>query len=320
MELFEYSVVIRTLGTAGDKYYTLLNSLYNQTIPPKEVLVYIAEGYPLPKQIGKEKYIYVKKGMVAQRALEYNEVNTKYILFLDDDLFLHSESVERMYFLLKRNSADVISPDIFSNAKRSKLSEIMMTISGRMRARKNDDCWGYKVMRTAGYSYNSNPTNEVYWSQTNAGACFLCEKNTFLKIRFEDELWLDEVSYPIGEDQVMYYKMYRYGLKLLTWYNHEIKHLDAGMNMTKEKRLKLNFSDLRFRIIFWHRFFYKNEPRLIIKCYNIMALIYFYAFSLFISLLKFQFNVFKVKVKGIKSACRYILSETYKNLPDIPRL
>ena len=74
---FEYTAVIRTLGTAGEKYQQLLDSLQAQTIAPQAIIVYIAEGYPLPKEtIGIERYVYVKKGMVAQRALPYDEVQT----------------------------------------------------------------------------------------------------------------------------------------------------------------------------------------------------------------------------------------------------
>ena len=81
----EYTAVIRTLGKAGEKYQTLLDSLVAQTTPPKEIIVYIAEGYPIPKETcGKEKYVYVPKGMVAQRALNYDEVQTEYILFLEE--------------------------------------------------------------------------------------------------------------------------------------------------------------------------------------------------------------------------------------------
>ena len=73
----QYTAVIRTLGKAGDKYQTLLNSLLAQTIAPTDIIVYIAEGYDIPKEtVGVEKYVYVKKGLVAQRALSYSEVKT----------------------------------------------------------------------------------------------------------------------------------------------------------------------------------------------------------------------------------------------------
>lgn len=318
MKSFEYSAVIRTLGRAGNKYQCLLDSLKNQSIPPKDIIVYIAKGYPLPAEtIGQERYVYVDKGMAAQRALSYDEVETEYILFLDDDLLLDETSVESMYNLLVQNQADVISPDIFPNAERGKLSELMMTISGRMKARRNDDHWGYKVMRTAGYSYNANPCKDVYWSQTNAGACFLCKKDNFINIHFEDELWLDEVAYPIGEDQVMYFKMYRSGLKILTWYKHNIQHLDAGMNMLKEKQLQLIFSDMRFKAIFWHRFLYKPEHCIVKTLLNVFCISYFFTFSFIVSLLKMDFSALKVKIKGLKSARLYLATDIYKNLPKI---
>ena len=185
----QYTAVIRTLGMAGEKYQKLLNSLIAQTIKPKDIIVYIADGYPIPKEtVGVERYVYVKKGMVAQRALPYKEVETEYMLCLDDDLEFPSNTVECMFQLLSKYNADVVSPDIFPNAQRAWTSEIMMTISGRMRARRCDNVWGYKVMRNGGYSYNKKPLKEVYFSQTNAGACFLCKKDDYLKIRFEEKL------------------------------------------------------------------------------------------------------------------------------------
>lgn len=172
-----YTVVIRTLGKAGEKYQALLNSLNKQTIQPSKILVYIAEGYSIPKEtIGKEQYIYVKKGMVAQRALPYDEVDTEYILFLDDDVYLPETAVAQLYQYLVDNDADVISPDVFPNAERSLLGKWMMRLSGRMVDRKDDGKWGYKVMHNSGYSYNANPKSGVYLSQTNAGPCFFCKK------------------------------------------------------------------------------------------------------------------------------------------------
>ena len=114
MSEFQYSVAIRTLGTAGDKYFRTLESLRDQTIPPQKILVYIAEGYPLPKEtIGIEEYVYVKKGMVAQRALPYTEVETEYLLCTDDDVYYPPTAIEDMYRLMKENKGDVIAPDPF---------------------------------------------------------------------------------------------------------------------------------------------------------------------------------------------------------------
>lgn len=314
----DYTAVIRTLGTAGEKYQQLLDSLKSQTIPPKDIIVYIADGYHLPKEtIGSEHYVYVKKGMVAQRALVYDEVVTDYVLFLDDDLSFPPDTVETMFRLLKKENADVISPDIFPNALRSRKSEIMMTISGRMRARYNDCVWGYKVMRTGGYSYNRNPQKEVYLSQTNAGACFLCRKVDFLKIHFDEELWMDKMIYALGEDQVMYYKMYLNELKLLTWYGHQFKHLDAGENLTKEKEQMRLYGDLYFKNVFWHRFIYSPERCVLLKIWSVACIIYYLTFTLAISIFKLRIRILTIKFKAIRDSWQFIRSDEYKKYPRV---
>lgn len=317
----EYSVAIRTLGTAGKKYQILLDSLKAQTIKPKDIFIYIAEGYDIPKEtIGIEKYVYVKKGMVSQRALSYEEIKSEYILFLDDDLYLPPSAVEKMYSLILQEKADVISPDILPNHNRTFWGRVMMFLSGRMRGRYNDNYWGYKVMMNAGYSYNLSPKKDVYESQTNAGACFLCRKSDFLKISFEDELWLDSVNYPLGEDQVMYYKMYLNDLKILTWYNHGLEHLDGSSgrrNDDYKKIANLIFSDFRFKTIFWHRFIYLQEKKGLYRFMAICAVIYTLIFTILISLMKCDINILRVKINALKNGVDFIKSDDYKNLPEV---
>lgn len=315
----EYTVVIRTLGKAGEKYQKMLDSLKLQTISPKEIIVYIAEGYEIPKEtIGIEQYVYVKKGMVAQRALPYNEVKTDYVLFLDDDVYLPSNGVERLYNALIEHNANVISPDVFPNAERSFLSSLMMAISGRMVARRDDGKWGYKVMRNSGYSYNKNPRQSVYRSQTNAGPCFFCSKKDFLSINFQDELWMDNLIYALGDDQVMFYKMHISGLKVLTIYDSGIVHLDAGSTMqTMDKKRSMIYSDFWFKTVFWHRFIYKPEKNLILRLYAFVCLTYALLFTLMISLFKLEFDILKIKWKSIRSACTFLKSDYYCSLPQI---
>lgn len=316
---FQYTAVIRTLGKAGQKYQTLLDSLIRQTIVPNKIIVYIAEGYDIPKEtVGIEEYVYVKKGMVAQRALEYKEVDTDYILFLDDDVYLPQDAVKAMFSFLMEKKADVISPDVFHNSERSKLGKIMMAISGRMLARKDDGVWGYKVMRNAGYSYNTNPKPGVYLSQTNAGPCFFCRKDDFLRIHFGEELWMDRLKYALGDDQVMYYKMYLSGLKQLTWFHSGIIHLDAGTTMINEEReKKIIYSDFRFKTIFWHRFIYLPDKSFVSRIWSCLCLGYALCFTLFISLIKFNFAIFSLKLQAIMDAIAFINSEEYEKIPLI---
>lgn len=318
----EYSVAIRTLGKAGDKYQKLLNSLNSQTIRPKNIFVYIAEGYPIPNEtIGIEKYIYVKKGMVAQRALKYKEIDSEYILFLDDDVYLPPDGVEKLFAAKDQMNANVVSPDVFPNADRSLAGKMLMSLSCRMLPRKDDKKWAYKVMRNSGYSYNNSPSQDIYFSQTNAGPCFLCSKADFLRIHFEEELWLEKCPYPLGEDQVMYYKMFCLGLKQLTLFNTGILHLDAGTTlMSIDKEKNLIYSDLYFKIIFWHRFIYLPEVCQLIKGWSIVCMLYTIMFTLFVSILKGQINILIVKWTAIKEAILFLQSTDYNQLPKITRV
>lgn len=274
----DYTVVIRTLGTAGKLYQRTLSSILEQSIKPQAVFIYIAEGYSIPiETIGIEQYIYVKKGMVAQRALMYNEVKTEFILFLDDDVYLPSNGVETLYNELHEHQAQVISPCVFYNHKVSWKSKIVQSLMGKEVTRLFGDRWAYKVLRTGGFSYNNNPIKPVYESTTNAGPCFFCKKSDFLKIRYEEELWLDETPYALPDDQVMFYKMHLCGLKILTSFDSGIVHMDAGSTMqaSNEKILKIIYSEYRNKTIFWYKYIFSMEKNWLMKTWS--SLCYGYA-------------------------------------------
>lgn len=319
----EYSVVIRTLGRAGEYYQKTLDSLKDQSIPPSDVIVYIAEGYDLPSEtIGTERYIAVPKGMVAQRSLDYNEVRTEYCLFLDDDVYLPPDAVEKMFNELVQYNAQVISPCTFANHKVPLKSKFLKSLTGKEVCRIWGNKWAFKVLRTAGFSYNNNPSRPVYESQSNAGPCFFCRKEDFLNIAFQEELWLDKAPYALPEDQVMYYKMYKKGLKVLTTFDTGIVHLDAGstIGQNPERSAKLIFSEYRNKLIFWHRFIYLPEKSWALKIWSIMAILYAYGVQFFKHSV-FYFLGKKSEAKSFWSGCLsgldYIKSEEYKRLPRI---
>lgn len=308
----KYSAVIRTLGQAGEKYQQTLKSLMMQSCLPSKIVVYIAEGYEIPKEtIGIEQYVYVKKGMVAQRALLYKEIQTEYILFLDDDVYLPSNAIETLYQEMIDNDGQVIAPALFPNHLVSFKSKLRLTLLGREVPRIYDGKWGYKVLRTGGFSYNNNPIKTVYESTTNAGPCFFCRKEDFLKIHFEEDLWLDEAPYAFPEDQVMYYKMHLYGFKLLTSFDSGIIHLDAGSTMqsSDDKILKVIYSEYRNKIIFWYKYIYKYETKIIWKLWCKVCLGYMLMLQYVLSALKLlkgkraEVNAF---LDGVKDGMEYI--------------
>jgi hypothetical protein len=248
----DYTVAIRTLGTAGAKYQRLLDSLVNQSHQPKQIIVYIAEGYPLPQETcGRERYVYVRKGMVAQRALPYDEVETEWILFLDDDVEIPQNGVADAFNLLTTYHADVISPDVFEHTKlplsvKIKTALLLSAIPHFWSKTK-----GYRVTAWGGYSYNPYADAQVGISTSNAGPAFLCRKHDFLNIHFEEDLWLDDSPYAIPEDQVMFYKMHLNGLKILTQYHSGWKHLDGQTSTSGNRAQKVAYSIARNHAIFY---------------------------------------------------------------------
>lgn len=307
----EYTAVIRTLGKGGDYYQKTLDSLILQSIPPSAIIVYIAEGYALPAEtVNREQYVYVKKGMVAQRALQYKEVKTEYILFLDDDVYLPPTGVETLYHELQQYKGDVISPYVFYNHKKSIKEKLRLAVFGREFCRLFGNRWGFKVLSTAGFSYINNPKKAVYESQTNAGPCFLCRKEDFLNIKYEDELWLDEAPYAFPDDQVMFYKMYLNGLKILTSYDSGIVHLDAGSSTGGvDRTCKVIYSEYRNKLIFWYRFLYSNEKNYLLRLWKIACIIYVYvlqSINATYKLLKGRKAEARVFFLGIKDALIFI--------------
>lgn len=312
----EYTVVIRTLGTAGEKYQRELDSLCAQTVPPKKILVYIAEGYPIPKETcGREHYIYVKKGMVRQRALCYDEVMTDYILFLDDDVYLPPDGVENLINAMIRHNVDVISPNTFENHKMGKATLLRNMLLGKIMPFRSET-WSYKMLLSGGFSFNINPTKDFYLSESNAGPCFLCRKYDFLRIRLQDDLWLDEAPYSLPEDQVMFYKMYLAGLRIGTLFNSGIVHLDAGTSVSNnsERTNKILYSEVRNQTIFWYKYIRPNtkgfkqlRARFALKYYQTMRM----AFALKTAL-RGDYRQLKIVRHALHDANEYIFKSTNK--------
>ena len=230
---YRYCVAIRTLGLSGDKFVKELNSIFKQTILPEKVIIYIAEGYTKPSiQIGFEQYISVKKGMVAQRALEYNEINTDFVLLLDDDVYLPDNCVETLFTQLENSNGDCIAADVF-HPQKSTFKQMLYDYLASLSFPRKDDDWAFKVLNNASFSYNGNPHNGVYLSQSAAGPISLWKLSALKGIHYQDELWLDNMGFSFGDDQLMFQKLYKNGYRLLVSYNSGAVHMDAKSASSK---------------------------------------------------------------------------------------
>ena len=255
-ELPSYSVAIRTLGKAGEKYLATLQSCAAQTHRPDKIVVYLAEGFEKPKEtIGIEQVVYTKKGMIAQRAVAYDEIDSEFILCLDDDVELSPDSVERLFAGLQEYDGDCITHGVSAHHKKSLFTKLVQALGGVYpHWHKNS---GVRIKSNSYFSYNHCPAKDVLPTQSLHGTVALVRKSALLAIHYEDEEWMDAYGYALGDDQILGNKLYKNGYKVLVHYNSGIKHLDAG---TSHKRPS------------WQREEYLGELRTLLmyrSCYDL---------------------------------------------------
>ncbi|MCH5240190.1 MAG: glycosyltransferase [Muribaculaceae bacterium] len=318
---FSYSIAIRTLGTAGEKFRKELESIRSQTVKPDKVIVYIAEGFSRPDyQIGMEQYVWVKKGMMAQRLLPYDEIKSDLILFLDDDVELSPDSVEKMVYAMEAKKFDAIGADIFQNHKMSVRLKLYAAFVNLVIPHL-DQKWAFKIRKNGTFSYIQKPNKTVYPSQSCAGPSWMIKKSVYEKLNFLDELWLEKFDYSYGEDQLETYKIYKNGFRLGVCFDSGIVNLngqtDSKRYKTDNKRLyiksKANFS------IWWRTIFISSNT----KSKKYYAILSFAAKSIWtiIPLTIFCFKSLSFKplyhfFKGNLDAWKFVHTSEFLSLPS----
>ena len=258
----QYTVAVRTLGKAGDKYRRLLESVDALQPKPKEVIIALPHGYELPpEQLGYEKFIFVPKGMVSQRVFVLEYVSTDLILFLDDDVEFSQDMFSRLFHSMEKNNCHIVYPicsyfvpdRILVMIYLAMIGAAFPMIFGRSKYR-------IKVLRSAAYSYNLKMDKPSYEALSGPGVCFLTTREAFEMINFIDESrWLDMMGYAFGDDQTMFYKYHLVGYKILAVPGIRISHLHA--KTTFRGRAKMGYYFTFFRYIFWYRFIYSRSKK-----------------------------------------------------------
>lgn len=311
-----YTVAIRTLGKAGEAYRTLIQSLEEQEIKPESINVYLAEGYPQPEQVGSEIYYTCPKGLATQRALPFQEIETEYILFLDDDLYLPPDTVKKLFDGVLSKCGDCISPNIYPNHQwdlKHKLVQGLFystwpSLSGR---------YAFRIRCSSYYSYSVIP-QMVMRSQSCAGACMLMKTQVYHAMNYKEEIWLDNVAYATGQDQVFAYKLHRYGYKLLIHFDTPIKHLDARSGHLKNQELaETNRRMVRF--IIWYRTVFQPD-RGLKKVWDIICFVSNWTFNFllcFIAFLKGKgTSRIRIPIRAIKEGVNLINSKEFLAIPQ----
>lgn len=318
----DYCVAIRTLGMAGENYQRELDSIMSQTIKPKKILVYIAEGYPLPKEtVGVEEYVRCPKGMVAQRALPFSEVDTTWCLFLDDDVWLAPDTVEKMLRSSDNMQGDCIAADTFKNQDMSIPAKVMAILTNWATPRPDDE-WAFKIGYTATFSYNAHPSKDAYLSQSAAGPCSLWRMEAYRSIHFADELWMDRRGFAYGDDILFFHKLFRNGGRLLVHYASGAIHLDAQSARSEYAADHHRFyvRALKWFCIWWRTQYDAADVK---GGRKVLAAVLFMARTLWELMLHVAFCLMHVSLKpflfwlkGLKEGWGFVHSEEYKSIPN----
>lgn len=320
MELsdLKYSVAIRTLGNAGVKFQKELNSLLQQTIKPERILIYLAEGYSKPKEtIGIEEFVFVKKGMVAQRALPYTEIDSEYILLLDDDVELQSDSVEKLLKVAGQEGADVVGADTFKNQDMSLIAKVFALLTNWVHPHF-DKKWAFKMHSHGGFSYLNRPKKDYYPSQSCAGPASLWRKETLLKLHLDDELFLDELGFAFDDDTLEFYKVHKNNYKLFIHYQSGIEHLDAKSSSGGyQKNINKYYTRSKASFILWWRMFYESSNfKLMTSVAYVSKAIWLFLINLLASIRFVNLSIIILYLKGIHDGWKYVHSDRYRAIPS----
>lgn len=314
-----YSVVIRSLGKEGGAFKRLLQSLNSQTLPPDKIIIYLPNGIeqPIPT-IGIEEYKRVKKGMFAQRIMEYDEVSSELLLMLDDDVEFPQDGAEKLIGSLYSENLDCLGVDTFANYKLPFVTKLRIAVVNWVWPMWSDR-WAVRIRKSGAFSYNNKPRRKVYLSQSCPGNILLWKKNVYDSVRLNDESWLDEFPFAYGDDMVETYKVYLNGYRLGMLFDDGFKHLDARQASNELRKDSKNLSvKSAIMFIIWWRTIYRTSNSILSK---LLIALSFSAKMISTGTILFVYGLFKLKF-GQFSALYSGLLRGYRQIsrPEFKRL
>lgn len=319
--ILTYSVVIRTLALSPSTLRKVLEGVFSQTIRPEKVLIYIADGYPAPTwRVGDETYIHVKKGMMAQRALEYREVDSDYIMMLDDDLLLSPTAAERMLSTAATEHTDLLGGDPFRTHELPFSTRISAMITSLVFPHF-DKRTAFRMHPTGSFSYISSPSKKYYPSDTCAGPLMFWRRSAYNRLHANVETWIDSLNFAYGEDALLSYKATANGMKVGIDFGIDITNLDSHTSSGQyRKDPQRYYTRTKALFITWWRMLYKphgnhrkgNTKALIAGTFKFLWLAPVMAIASVANLSPVPFTSY---LRALRDAYRYTQSPAYISLP-----
>ena len=308
----DYTIAIRTLGTAGEKYAALLKSIEKQSVKPKNVYIVLPEGCSPPEEkLGYEAVIYTERGMISQRINVLPYINTEYTLFCDDDVELAPDFAERLMRPLDEGKADAAAGPLYSFLPHGRAALAAALIGSAMPTVLNKDKY-ITILKNGGWSYNRHlKSGSLYETDSLAWTCFMIRTRVMRDLKLEEESWLEYKGYAGLDDQTMFYKLKRMGYKTVVVPEAKYSHLDAQTTRSVQREADIEEALARNRIIFWYRLIYKyerNKPLCIlaIKYRMLLGRMFGYIRS---RSSKEKYIVYEAACRGYKRGMEYIKRE-----------
>lgn len=326
MKPFSYSVAIRTLGTAGEKYEKLLNSIRKQTVQPEKTVVVLPEGCALPHyRLGIEEFVYSRKGMMPQRLESLKYIDSQYTLFCDDDVEFSEDFTLKLveplesfgYSVSAGPLLDFFPPDSLKYTLASLLGGACVMVRGRGNTY-------VRLLRTGGWSYNHSidtQSHKVYYTESLPGTCYMAATTAMKAVHLEQEYWAERTGYSAFEDRIMIGKLIVNGYKACVVSDAKYTHNDGRTSVANLKTEPI-YAGAFNHYVFWHRFLYSlsNNPReklwmkVCINYYIWMGRLYSRLLLLSGRRTKEQAEASR---KGVADAKQFVKSEEYRDLPKV---
>lgn len=277
--MIDYSVSIRTLGTAGEKYAKCIRAIAQQTIRPKEIIVVINDKDKIKGlyKCGLERFVISPRGMVKQRIVGIEENTSDWLMLLDDDVTFPSDFAEKCFALADRCRTQVVATISLLADKEEevmngyykfipqfiKIPKLKRYINYLIGVSTTADLGNYavRIWETGGFKSNRKlSAGEDYFTESAQGTFCLASKEAYKILRFEEEMWLEQTPYAFPDDQVMFYKFVCKGYNIALTPDIPFVHLDAQSGQPKlDKKVKIAYAAARNTGFFWYRFLWQRR-------------------------------------------------------------
>lgn len=321
-DTISYSVAIRTLGTAGNKYRKLMNSIASLKIPPEKIVVVLPKGSEFHDIIiGNEQFVYSEKGMISQRIEALKYITSKYTLFCDDDVEFESDFVEKLMEPLEKQGYAVSAGPLLEFFPPSGIKAGVISLLGGacvMIHGKKDNY--VRLLKTGGWSYNRAidlERHRIYNTQSVAGTCFLAGTEIMKRMKFSNEMWAEKVGYSAFEDRIMIGKMIVNGYRACVVSDALYKHND-GKTSVNSLKLEPQYAAAFNHYVFWHRFVYLPEMSLVKRVWSKICIKYYIGMGKLYHRIAHRKSTetYDTVCKGFADAKRFIHSKEYLSLPS----